>query len=106
MFVSIRSARTIGVCVLLAASLLSGCTGARKAAPKRYTFFPPAPDAPRVQFLTGFSSDLDLGRKASFVEFITGRPLEANRLVKPYGMALKDGKLYVCDTMAGAIQPV
>jgi sugar lactone lactonase YvrE len=92
--------------VLWAAALLAvaaGCATSRKAPPS-YTFFPPAPDEPRIQFLDAFSSDLELGRSPSFEDYITGRPSGASPLVKPYGLALKDGKLYVCDTMASTVQ--
>jgi sugar lactone lactonase YvrE len=99
----IRSWLLTGLCAALVA-VVAGCVSARKAAPKSYTFFPPAPDEPRVQFLAAFSSDLELGRSPSFTDYITGRPSGARPLVKPYGMALKDGKLYVCDTMTSSIQ--
>ncbi len=83
--------------------LLSGCATAKKAPPS-YTVFPPPPDEPHVQFLTSFSSDADLGRSPSFADYITGKPIGPNPLVKPYGMALSEGKLYVCDTMASAVE--
>jgi DNA-binding beta-propeller fold protein YncE len=86
-------------CVVLA----TGCATGRKA-PASYTFFPPAPDEPRIQFLGAFSSDLELGRSPNFTDYITGRPSGASPLVKPYGLALSEGKLYVCDTMASSIQ--
>src|SRR5512143_3300638 len=103
MFSSNQSPRVVGVGALLALALVSGCTTTPKA-PKSYTFFPPAPDEPHVQFLAAFSSDADLGRSTSFLDFITGRPSGPGPLVKPYGLASQDGKLYVCDTMAAAIQ--
>jgi DNA-binding beta-propeller fold protein YncE len=102
MLSTIRFTQISSACAL--AVLISGCTLGRKAAPPSYTFFPPSPDAPRVQFLGAFSSDADLGRRANFADFITGRPAGPGPLIKPYGLALKDGKLYVCDTMASAIQ--
>ena len=89
-------------CALLA--LLSGCATGRKTAPKTYTFFPPSPDEPRVQLLTSFSSDAQLGRRGNFADFITGGSSAPAPLVKPYGLALKEGKLFVCDTMAASIQ--
>ncbi len=91
------------LCAVLVLALASGCTTAKKA-PKAYTFFPSAPDEPRVQFLAAFSSDAELGRRPNFADFITGRPSGPRALVKPYGLALKDGKLYVCDTMTSGIQ--
>lgn len=90
----------LGNCLLL--GLLSSCATAPQA-PKTYTFFPPAPDDPHVQFLTSFSGDLDLGRSWSFAEYISGiKP--TGPLVKPYGLALYGGKIFVCDTVQGVVQ--
>lgn len=94
--------RHFAQCGLLLA-LLGGCATAPKTATK-FTFFPPPPDEPRVQFLTAFSSDVELGRGNSFSEFVTGKVAAPNSLIKPYGLALQDGKIYVCDTMANAVQ--
>jgi DNA-binding beta-propeller fold protein YncE len=92
----------MGCCGVLL-GLLSGCATPNKA-PKSYTFFPPAPDEPRIQFLTSFASDSDLGRTRSFSDYIIGEQKPVNPLVKPYGLALHDGKLYVCDTVENVIQ--
>ena len=101
----LRFGQLCSCCALLVLlALLSGCATGRKTAPKAYTFFPPAPDEPRVQLLAGFSSDAQLGRGASFADFITGKPTGVAPLVKPYGLALKQGKLYVCDTLGGGLQ--
>jgi DNA-binding beta-propeller fold protein YncE len=87
-------------CVLL--GVLSSCATAPKTT-QPYTFFPPPPDDPHVQFLTSFSADTDLGRSWSFEEFITGTK-PAKPLVKPYGLALHGGKIFVCDTVEGMVQ--
>jgi sugar lactone lactonase YvrE len=81
--------------------LAAGC--ATKPVKRSYTFFPPAPDEPRVQFLAAFSSDADLGWGNRFFEFVTGKPKAQIALLKPYGLAFKDGKIYICDTQAGAV---
>jgi len=88
-------------CLLL--GLLAGCATPTKT-PKSYTFFPPSPDEPRIQFLTAFASDTDLGRSRSFVDFITGQQPDAGPLIKPYGLAVHDGKVFVCDTVADAVE--
>ena len=93
-----------GVCAALLAFFLSGCATGKKTEGPKPTFFPPAPDEPRVQFLTAFSSDVELGRPSSFADYITGKTTPANRLIKPYGLAVHDGKIYVCDTMASALE--
>lgn len=101
MIAKFRFARFCGCCLLLA--LLSGCA-TKHPAPATYTFFPPAPDEPRVQFLTSFSAGVDLGGSGSFVDFITGRPAPPDALIKPYGLAVKDGKIFICDTVADAVE--
>src|SRR4051794_40683644 len=83
--------------------LLTGC--ATKPTEKAgYTFFPPPPDVPRVQFLAAFSSEADLGGGSKFAEFVTGKPKVENALVKPYGITMHAGQIFVCDTMASAVQ--
>jgi DNA-binding beta-propeller fold protein YncE len=64
-------------------------------------FFPLPPDAPRIQFLTRFSSSDDVvGSGRSFWEGLAGAERRtADAIVKPYGVALHRGRLYVCDTM-------
>jgi sugar lactone lactonase YvrE len=84
-------------------ALVPSCT--TKPPPKpTYTFFPPAPDEPHVQYLSTISSDADLGGGSKFAEFITGKSKEQNPILKPYGVALKNGQMFVCDTMRNAIQ--
>ena len=90
----------IGLGLLL--GLLGGCATAPQTK-KTYTFFPPAPDDPHIQFLTAFSADTDLGRSWSFAQYVSGlKP--SGPLVKPYGLALHDGKVFVCDTVEGIVQ--
>jgi sugar lactone lactonase YvrE len=73
-------------------------------------FFPPLPDKPRLQFLTSFSSLEDLGgesaaKPSKFEGFIVGKVEEkkVELIVRPYGTAMYDGKLYVCDTARGLL---
>ena len=87
----------------LSLALLAGCATGPNPAPKTYTFFPPAPDEPRIQLLTSFSSDADLGRHSSFFDFVTGEQ-PAGGLVKPYGLALHGGKIFVCDTVQNLVE--
>lgn len=85
------------VCFL---GFLSGCrsveTIRQSAEP---IFFPPPPAKPRLQFLISFSGPEDLGvsKTSTFERFVLGEPEKERGIVKPYGMALFDGKLYVCD---------
>ena len=92
--------------VVLAACLLwsSGGCQTTKAVPKAAiapVFFPPPPNQPRIQFLTSYSGAEDFGGapKTSFLEaFVLGAPeLRPERILKPYGLAIHEGKIYVCD---------
>jgi DNA-binding beta-propeller fold protein YncE len=62
-------------------------------------FFPPPPAPPRLQYLTSFSGLNDIETQSSFNKFVAGEK-ENLRLDKPYGVAIYDGKIYVCDTNA------
>lgn len=82
---------------LLALALISSaCTPALQ--PKGHAvFFPPAPALPRIQYLTSYTGQNDIEQQTSFNRFVVG---ERENLVvdKPYGVAMHDGKIYVCDT--------
>lgn len=87
----------------LAASLfalcLTGCTGSRSTS-RGPVFFPPAPNLPRLQYLTGISSTEDLvGVRDEFSLFSTGKvqPEKVTAIVKPSGIASHAGKIYVTD---------
>ena len=60
-------------------------------------FFPPAPELPRIQYLTSLSGSKDVETQSAFNRFVVGEK-ENVRLDKPYGVAIYDGKIYVCDT--------
>ena len=75
----------------------AGCATQRKKAVD-YTFFPPAPDEPRIQYLTSFGSESDLGGQSKFSEFVIGTEKFHRPIWKPYGVAATKGKVYVCDT--------
>ena len=62
-------------------------------------FFPPPPERPRLQFLTSYSGADDLGAPGpgGFEKFILGEAEQQERIVTPYGLAIFDGTIYVCD---------
>lgn len=88
--------------VLCVAGALSGCAAPKaKLAP---VFFPPPPDEPRVQYLVGFTDSSDLGeKKGALSKVILGGTETVTSLQKPYGIAYKKGKLYVCDVQSAQI---
>src|ERR1017187_3757083 len=87
------------------AILIAGCATQPKNAGPKYVFFPPPPDAPPLKFLTAFSSEKDLrgGRAGSFMTFVTGAAPADKPIAKPYGAALSQNKIYVCDTGSHAV---
>lgn len=77
--------------------LLAGCATKPKAT-KEAIFFPPPPDQPRIQYLTSFSSESEFAGKGGFKDFVTGGSTIQRPIWKPYGISLRPGMLYVCDT--------
>ena len=85
--------------MLAGMALVTGC----RSVPKEEApllLFPPPPERPRIQFLTWASGAEQVAPpKTSFEEFILGEePAEQRRMNKPYGVAARDGVVYVCDT--------
>ena len=76
--------------------MTSACaTPAVKREPAIY--FPPPPALARLQFLTAFNGLKDIEEQSGFDRFVVGEKLNLE-LDKPYGIAMYDGKIYVCDT--------
>jgi DNA-binding beta-propeller fold protein YncE len=65
-----------------------------------YVLFPAPPQESRIQFLAAYrSADDVLPPLSGFRRFILG-DREGRELAKPYGVAIHDGQILVCDTMA------
>lgn len=87
---------------VLAAAVLAGCAAVppetRKPQP---AFYPPPPQPPRIQHLVAFSGERDFAPPAGgFAQFILGEDRTSQRLERPYGVAMFEGKLYVADSRA------
>ena len=84
-------------------ALISGCA----SAPTKEAvtiFYPEPPELPRLQYLTFYTGEKDIvAKKSAFETFITGVGQGKARLDKPYGVAIWEGKIYVCDTNHGVI---
>jgi hypothetical protein len=93
--------------VFAAVLVVGGCGSAQKgpdaAGP---VFYPPAPEKPRLQFLTSFSGPGDLGAPtASGLEkFVLGEEEQKEGIATPYGLAIFDDKIYVCDVAKRRIE--
>lgn len=93
--------RGLALVVSLAVPLaLGGCAGRKTVSDiANPVFFPPPPERPRLQFLTSFSGAADLGAPGpgGFERFVLGEAEQQERIVTPYGVAIFDGIIYVCD---------
>ena len=78
---------------------VAGCAAPKKAEKPASIFYPDPPELARIQFLTSFTGakDIDLP-KSAFEVFVTGEKANEKRLDKPYGIAVHNGRIYVCDT--------
>ena len=57
---------------------------------------------PRIQYLTSFRGRKDIEEQSAFNRFVVGE-MQDVKLDKPYGVAIHDGKIYVCDTNATVV---
>jgi hypothetical protein len=92
--------------MLLLVSLLSGCAGKKVATGP--VFFPPPPNEPHVQYLTGINDVRDLGGKEGenvMSVLLTGGDKEKKfrKLAKSYGIAARNNKLYVAEVGNGDV---
>jgi len=100
--------QTAGVRSLIgcaALGLLAGCATPNHTAKMSYEFYPPPPDEPHLQYLTSFNSEQEMGGNASrsFMSYVTGQKPATRDISKPYGVAVRDHTLYICDTDYGAV---
>lgn len=63
--------------------------------------YPSPPDQPRIQYLRSISSSSDISPATGFDQYLFGRSLLELEvgIEKPYGVAFRNGKVYICDTM-------
>jgi len=87
--------------VALLGGLLSGCAHDNKSVGP--IFFPPPPDDPHIQYLTGVSTSIDLAPQNKFSSMLTGGSVLITKLGKPYGATEHDGKIYICDVGSSQI---
>ncbi len=81
--------------------MLAGCAAAPVSEPEAAggVFYPPLPNAPRIQHLKTIASDHDVGGTVEgFEKFVLGDDQHTQRLRQPYGVAMFEGRLYVADS--------
>jgi DNA-binding beta-propeller fold protein YncE len=84
--------------------LLSGCAAGPRPESGPAVYYPPAPAAPRVQFLTQLSNSAQVTNDRSGLDkLLFGEKSLADEIIKPYGVTISEGTVYVCDTKRGMI---
>jgi DNA-binding beta-propeller fold protein YncE len=59
--------------------------------------YPSPPDTVRIQFLKSFNTSIDVeGQRSKFGVFLAGE-VPPKPIIKPYGVTMHDGKIYLCD---------
>ena len=94
-----RISQIIGITFSICLILLSCSTNKKLNLPKYkdLIIFPSPPDTTRIQFLTTISSSSDVNAKLPFFKrFILGES-PSFAIMKPYGIAVHNSKIYVCD---------
>ncbi|HEY5896268.1 MAG TPA: 6-bladed beta-propeller [Burkholderiales bacterium] len=101
--------RALIACVAVTAGLLAGCASGpgeiKKAEPP---VFPPPPDEARFVFERSIYASGDVvtrDRNSLLRQTLTGESESGGEGVgKPYGVAVRQGKLYVADSVGGAVK--
>ncbi|NOX90397.1 MAG: hypothetical protein GXO77_15410 [Calditrichaeota bacterium] len=92
---------TIGIVILL-----SACSHrlTKEVTLDNIVVYPSPPDTARIQFLTKFSNSVDItGERSPFLRYILGKD-KGKPIIKPYGISIHKGKIYICDTMLGGLE--
>ena len=90
------------LCLLVTISILTGCSISPKEEEYSPVFYPSLPNPPRIQHLLSLTSLDDLNKSESFfADFILGKKSTDSLVVKPYGIAVFDEKIYVVDATRG-----
>ncbi|MFC2082224.1 6-bladed beta-propeller [Bacteroidota bacterium] len=96
----------INISLLLLIKLLfvSCSTNITKQTPNEVVIFPSPPDPARIQYLTKFSSSLDItGKRSSLMDYVAGEE-KGDPVIKPYGIKVHKGKIYICDTILRGLE--
>jgi streptogramin lyase len=101
-----RPKNIIALALYLLAAASLGCATAKPAAqPTGFAFWPPYPDEPRIQYLCSFQSSVSIAPpKSKLDELVYGKEVQpVQDIVKPYGVDMWNGRIYVCDLRSAAV---
>lgn len=94
--------QTVWAIAWLALALTTGGCAAPLKQTESPVFYPSPPALPRIQYLTSFSGRQDVEKQSRFDRFVVGEKPDV-KVDKPYGVAVYDGKIYVCDVNATVV---
>lgn len=95
----VRSLIGIVVCFFF----VGACATTGSQEPAEYVFYPGPPETPRIQFLATLGDEWDVGVSDSWLENFLFGAREPAKFAKPYGIDIRDGKIFVVDTIATGI---
>ncbi len=95
----------LGVFSVFATSCASFMHKKAKIKKTEAIFYPPLPDTAHLQYLTSISGSDFMGKRTKFATFIMGAE-DVSNMVKPYGMNISNGKLYICDPGIGGLEVI
>ncbi|VAX27981.1 NHL repeat domain protein [hydrothermal vent metagenome] len=85
--------------------IITSCSSDVTKQTSEIIIYPSPPDTARIQYLTKFSNSLDVtGGQSSFMEYVAGEGEQGNPIIKPYGIKIYKGKIYICDTILGGLE--
>lgn len=96
----IRMKGLSGLAVFVAA--LAGCVTTQTTGPTdgaEAVFYPGPPESPRIQFLMSFNDASAFSVPSEGLRrFVVGEDTDVATMMKPYGVAMHEGTILVCDT--------
>jgi DNA-binding beta-propeller fold protein YncE len=108
-FAAVLAAAAVPLLLAGCASTESSSRATRAAEPagaNTYAFWPQFPVDPHIQFVRAFtgSGDLSDAKPSALEQVVFGKEVAREAMInKPYGVAIKGGRIYVCDIRAGSL---
>ena len=98
--------KTAVLCLLLLLNVVVTVFAQDKRNQDELVIFPAPPDTTRIQFLTKISNSIDVtGKRSGILKYIMG-DAKGEPIIKPYGLAIRKGMIYICDTMVGGLEVI
>ncbi len=81
----------------------SSCSPKINQSTSKSIIYPPPPDKGRIQYLTSISTSKDIVKQSAFSKSIVGED-KVLSILKPYGIFVRNGKMYVCDVNVAGLE--